>query len=197
MTIEKAKPREKGYVCPGCQNEVIVRKGKKRKPHFAHKAGATCITGYQTSLHLLAKGIILQEKRFRIPDLTEKFAVDGCYTVLVSNNKVLLSFPLAKTLDLSEATIKSEQRLFDRIPDILIEYQKQQLIVEIYVTHKVPEDKIADIKKIGISAIEIDLSKQDMPSEDEQTRQLCGGIRPAGGVDGQAYSPIQVKTGRN
>ena len=66
-----------------------------------------------------------------------------------------------------------EQKLFDRIPDILIEYKSHKLIVEIYVTHKVTEDKIADFQKQEISIIEIDLSKQGMLSEEQLRELLC------------------------
>lgn len=173
ITIEKAKSGEKGYTCPGCNDDVIVRKGAKRRAHFAHKSGAICETGYQTAIHLLAKDIILREQRFRIPDLSGKYARDGYHTVLVSNRKVVLSLPLAKTLDLSDATITTEKRLFDKIPDIVISYEKIDLVVEIFVTHKVTDEKIAVFQKQKTSIIEIDLSKQRMLSEDELKFLLC------------------------
>lgn len=173
IPIEKAESGEKGYVCPGCNEEVIVRKGEKRRPHFAHKAGSTCETGYQTAIHLLAKEIISREKRFRIPDLSEKYAVDGRSTVLVSNRKVMFCLPLAQTLDLSDAIIKTEKKLLDRIPDILIEYKGRNLIVEIFVTHKVTKDKIDDFRDQKISIIEIDLSKQQILSENDLKNLLC------------------------
>ncbi|WP_321299826.1 competence protein CoiA family protein [uncultured Sphaerochaeta sp.] len=173
IPIEEAKSGEKGYTCPGCNDDVIVRKGKKRRAHFSHKSGVTCATGYQTAIHLLAKDILSREKRFRIPDLSDKYAVDGCFTVLVSNRKVVLSFPLAKTLDLSEASITTEKRLFDRIPDIIINYKDTTLVVEIYVTHKVTEDKIADFREQKISIVEIDLSKQQLFLVSELETLLC------------------------
>ena len=173
VAIERAKSHEKGLVCPGCYQEVVVRRGEKRIPHFAHKAGTTCTTGYQTALHMLAKEIIANEKRFRIPDLSEKYGMDGYHTVLVLGREVLFSHPLVITLNLSEGTVITEQKLFDRIPDILIEYKGQKLIVEIYVTHKVTEDKIADFQKQEISIIEIDLSKQGMLSEEQLRELLC------------------------
>ncbi|AEV28695.1 competence protein [Sphaerochaeta pleomorpha str. Grapes] len=173
IPIERAKPHEKGYVCPGCYSEVIVKKGEKRIAHFAHKAGVTCTTGYQTAMHLLAKELILREKRFRLPDLSEKYAVDGCFTVFVSNRKVLLSLPLAKTLDLSDASVVTECKLFDMIPDIVIDYKGQRLIVEIFVTHKVSAEKVANYQSQKISIIEIDLSKQKILSEDDLKKLLC------------------------
>lgn len=44
------------YYCPECHNEVIVKQGKIREHHFAHKADADCLykTG-ETELHLRIK----------------------------------------------------------------------------------------------------------------------------------------------
>lgn len=175
VPIEKAKPGEKGYLCPGCRSAVIVRKGEKRRAHFAHKSVTDCQIGYQTALHLLAKEILLREKSFRLPNLSDKYFKVNCFSTFVNDGrKVFLSYPLAIQLDLSEAKVTAEVRLQNRIPDILIECKGCIYAVEIYVTHKVSDDKIADLRKAGISIIEIDLSeKKEIVSESELTTLLC------------------------
>lgn len=52
-----------------------------------------------------------------------------------------------------------ERRLDDIIPDIIINTSIGLIIVEIYVTHKVDNEKKKKIENLGIPAIEIDLSK--------------------------------------
>jgi hypothetical protein len=47
-------------------------------------------------------------------------------------------------------------------PDVLIESKGQKLMLEIAVTHFIDNEKMEKINKIGISTIEIDLSKYNM-----------------------------------
>ena len=51
---------EKGkhYFCPACQDTVILRKGKIKTAHFAHKASETC--NQETILHKTAKQRIVE-----------------------------------------------------------------------------------------------------------------------------------------
>ena len=53
QTAEKGKL----YFCPACQDTVILRKGKIKTAHFAHKASETC--NQETILHKTAKQLIV------------------------------------------------------------------------------------------------------------------------------------------
>jgi len=67
-TVEKcksieaeAKARQSGplYVCPRCQNAVILKQGPIVIPHFAHKPTLSCHFGHpETRAHLVAKQAI-------------------------------------------------------------------------------------------------------------------------------------------
>ncbi|MDE0323710.1 MAG: competence protein CoiA family protein [Candidatus Poribacteria bacterium] len=50
--------KEKHYFCPACQERVILRKGKIKTAHFAHKASETC--NQETILHKTAKQLVVQ-----------------------------------------------------------------------------------------------------------------------------------------
>ena len=50
--------KEKCYFCPACQDSVILRKGKIKTAHFAHKVSETC--NQETILHKTAKQLIVQ-----------------------------------------------------------------------------------------------------------------------------------------
>ncbi|MDO4526441.1 MAG: competence protein CoiA family protein, partial [Bacteroidales bacterium] len=55
-------------VCPGCGGRLIARKGAKKKHHFAHyNEPCNLVAAQQTALHMLAKEIIEEEKRFLFP----------------------------------------------------------------------------------------------------------------------------------
>ena len=56
-----------GCVCPACGETLVAKKGKKMMHHFAHHAGHNCEYGYESSLHLAAKEILLQAKRMTLP----------------------------------------------------------------------------------------------------------------------------------
>ena len=58
-------------------------------------------------------------------------------------------------------SVALESKLNDFVLDIILYKNGTPLIVEVYVTHKVDEYKLQKIKKSGISAIEINLSKLD------------------------------------
>lgn len=50
-----------GYRCPGCNELVILRRGRHKIAHFAHRPGSKCRLGEgETSEHLLGKRQLLQ-----------------------------------------------------------------------------------------------------------------------------------------
>jgi len=60
-----AKGRKKAsgpFYCPGCHQEVTLRQGTKRQPHFAHQATADCQTYSEgeTKEHLEAKQLLFE-----------------------------------------------------------------------------------------------------------------------------------------
>ena len=138
-----------GCTCPSCGGKLIAKKGEKKLHHFAHES-AECSYGLETSLHLMAKEIIAAAKCFTVPP-------------------VRLSNQPAHWGDSSPATrveierVELEKSVDDIVPDLLL-YPKNSskvLSVEIYVTHKVDENKLSKIIEKKQSTIEIDLSKTD------------------------------------
>ena len=56
-----------GCICPACGERLVAKKGEKMMHHFAHKSGSSCEYGYESSLHLAAKDILLNAKQIVIP----------------------------------------------------------------------------------------------------------------------------------
>lgn len=135
-------------VCPACQTRLVAKKGKVREHHFAHDKGSICEYGYQTSLHLMAKEIIAEAGKIMVPSIYGKYKGKAL--------KIYDAMPIA----IRNAVV--EKRIGELIPDVILECSNgQYLVIEIYVTHKVDEQKLLKLRELSIAAIEIDLSTKD------------------------------------
>lgn len=133
-------------VCPCCKAPLLARKGSVKIHHFAHKKGADCAKSVETALHLASKQFLEEHKEIALPAVQIDF--DSYRDPLpVSPER---TFPLDK--------VRAEERTGDIVPDILAYSGGVPLLIEIRVTHEVDEAKAAKIRRLGISAIEIDLS---------------------------------------
>lgn len=151
-----------GCVCPACGEKLIAKKGAKRMHHFAHFSGHTCEYGYESSLHLAAKEILSKARKITIPSVYVVFPESGKRNELVCN---------AKEIEIEK--VELEKRLGDIIPDVVVYAGGKQLFVEIYVTHRIDNEKLQKLEKVDVSTIEIDLSAKDsVVSMDELTDLL-------------------------
>lgn len=72
-----------------------------------------------------------------------------------------------------------EQRLGGIIPDIMVRKGDSWLLIEIFVTHKVDNNKLKLIKEEGVSTVEINLSTlENMPAKEELKNMLLTSISP-------------------
>lgn len=135
-------------VCPYCQHDLIARNGGiKKTHHFAHVSGADCGGARMTALHMLAQKIIQEEKKIRTP----------YYDEYIKNKSKIIEF----------VSVELEPHYsiqgINRRPDCVGKVQKDDKIIglwiEIRVTHKVDEEKLEDIKHLGVICMEIDLSE--------------------------------------
>ena len=142
-------------ICPGCKEKLIAKNdGKVREHHFAHASNKECITGYQTMIHLLAKDIIEAMKIFP----------------MALNGKYLSACEIYKEVNLNQFGFVPDIFGFIPITDGPNIIGKIPVIIEIFVTHKVDEEKKNKIIKAGIPAMEIDLSNVEFSTIDVLTR---------------------------
>ncbi len=151
-----------GCICPACKDKLIARKGKRVMHHFAHQSIENCEYGYESSLHLAAKDILLQTKKMVIPPVyicfTESYKEEIC---------------ISEAKEIAFDRVELEHRFNDIVPDIVVYVGKKQFFIEIFVTHCIDEEKLKKLKAADISTIEIDLSKTDSTiSTDELTSLL-------------------------
>lgn len=138
-------------ICPGCKQSLIAKNsGKKREHHFAHLNIVDCEHGFQSAVHYMAKELFLEMQYFKF----------------IKNGK-----PVQYKIDF----VALETKIDNIIPDIIVTCDGKSFIVEIYVTHAVDDEKKLKIRNMGISAIEIDLSrfKNDLIDKEMLKTELC------------------------
>ncbi|MBP7703775.1 MAG: hypothetical protein KA105_00660 [Caulobacter sp.] len=132
-----------GCHCPACGGRLIARRGQRVTAHFAHEGDAICVRAVETMLHLLAKEVLQERRQLQLPPIEAE--AHGLRVQTHAAQEV--------TFD----TAVLEQPLGGVTPDIIVRRGERELLVEIYVTHGCDAEKIAKIRTLEISAIEIDL----------------------------------------
>lgn len=149
-------------ICPACGERLLARKGKKMVHHFAHRSLASCEYGYETTLHLMAKEILLEATSMWIPEIQIGSALWG-------------DCRIAPAQEIRIDKVKLEQKTGSIIPDVIIWSRGKPFFVEIFVTHRVDEYKLAELERLGISAVEVNLNEMDRSiSKKELARILLG-----------------------
>lgn len=125
-------------ICPACKEKLVAKNaGRIKNHHFAHFSNHECVTAFQTVLHLLAKEIFLEVKKFSFRNFKNEIITYQIMDVLL------------------------EKKFGDIIPDIILNCDGKSFIVEIFVSHPIDEAKKEKIRKMNISTVEYDLSKVD------------------------------------
>lgn len=133
-------------ICPACKKSLIARKGGERIHHFAHYNHADCGKSNETTAHMLAKKILENNKKMRLPKVEIVF------------NSHRENMPIFDRTVINFDDVKLEHRIDDIIPDVVIYVKDRPLLIEITVTNKTKKKKMDKIKRKGISCLEIDLS---------------------------------------
>ena len=148
-------------ICPECKTPLIARKGPIRQHHFAHSVVTDCAGGVESSLHFLAKKVLSTHQSIVLPRQEIRFP------------KERGRFP-QHAFRVTSAQV--ETKFGEIVPDVLIDIYGITLAVEILVTHKVDERKAEQFRKMGLLAIEIDLSRVDRElPESDIARLVVGG----------------------
>ena len=140
-----------GCICPACREPLIAKKGSVMMHHFAHRSGRNCEYGYETSLHLMAKEILSESKKLTIPPVFLHSA-----TCSVDRNDMVAQ---AKEIQLSH--VELEKRYGNVVPDIVAYCGDKYFFIEIFVTHRIDDEKLRKLQAEDVSTIEIDLSHAD------------------------------------
>lgn len=161
-----AAEAEKGpdYFCPSCGEKMILRKGKQRRPHFAHKVN-TKHCSYESYLHIIAKKQIC--KYFNESPV---FMIEFYGKVLCSIPDCPLNLRRPCILKPNVQHVCNLKKYYDQCEeeiaiggfraDLLISSKNKSnppILIEIWVTHKSSESKLNSKYRI----IEIHIESED------------------------------------
>ncbi|MEM5371635.1 competence protein CoiA family protein [Paraburkholderia azotifigens] len=136
------------FRCAACQKPVTLKQGKVRAWHFSHLPGSDCTKGFETALHLLAKQILVEHRHLRAPSL-----------VSVDETSLKQNITLCDEHVIHWAAAGETEKWMDGIrPDFVADCGEQLLIVEVVVTHEHDDNKLAQLNRLAMPALEIDLS---------------------------------------
>lgn len=143
------------YFCPGCRVPLLAVKGKIKQQHFRHSTGDECEHGLESAIHLFAKQKLREQKKITLPEyISTASATDSKGEVHIEYKTIAYEGNV-----ICFDSVEEEKELQGIRADILARKGNHHLIIEIFYRHKVDEQKIEKIKKINISAIEINLSE--------------------------------------
>jgi len=149
-------------ICPACEAKLISNQGKQKRAYFSHFRTESCAGGYETAVHLMAKQVILDEQRIRIPPITISLELSP-----VEEEAPIRTFVHYPERDVQLVEVVAEKQQGRWRPDLtatLINGAK--LHIEIRVTHAVDDEKAESLDNL----VEINLS--ELPIEtvyDEKT----------------------------
>jgi hypothetical protein len=137
---------------------LAKNKGKDRQRHFAHEDGSNIQP--DAYLHELSKKILSFTGSIFIPNITLPLWIEGGVGFTNFNCKD------EEKIDYYNGV--PEHIFAEFRPDLLMDCMDgRKLIVEIAVTHKVDDEKKQKIRREGIPAIEIDMSKFDLLKQED------------------------------
>lgn len=134
-------------VCPTCNRALVAKQGAVREHHFAHASGDECEHAVETALHLAAKEILAARKEMVLPAVEFDFPYTSRRTTIAPEQRFLID------------SVVVEEKLGSIIPDLIVEKNGRELLVEVTVTHGVDGNKLRKIRDLGVSCVEIDLRR--------------------------------------
>jgi hypothetical protein len=148
--------------CPACGGALIAKKGDVRRHHFAHASGQDCETAAESALHRLAKQLICTPgTRLALPE----YHLEHVIKSERKPQRLREHVPGVGGRVISVASGVEEQRFEGLTADAVIEVAIGQgrpprsLIVEIAVTHPSGKAKIRRLRRNGVPAVEVELSR--------------------------------------
>lgn len=141
-------------VCPACRDPLIAVKGNERQHHFRHETESECARNPESAIHIVAKKLIAERKQIMLPKF--EFSLSAKDSKGKEHRTEIVTVLSEKIVSLD--AVQVEKELYGMIVDILAEKDNVPLIIEIFYSHKVDDNKRKKIIDSRISAIEIDLS---------------------------------------
>jgi hypothetical protein len=143
-------------VCPGCGAELVAKKGKEKRWHFSHlnvHPGESCA---ESAIHAAAKQVLLEHGELAVPE----FAIDVAARA-ITGQELYEHEILSPARRIRFDRTAPEVTIGDVRPDVVGYRGERQLLVEMYFRHRVDDAKRDKLMRLGLPALEIDLSHLD------------------------------------
>jgi hypothetical protein len=182
--ISEVPPEEKGkkgYRCLGtnCGNQLVavpVRKNPKHKPYFRHapinlkKGEKACSFSNRKYREALASSILTRLRRIKVPPIYKVNPQNSDEYKLIEESKFVDADSVQSEVTFyedKEGVIQHgknpqiDKKFIVRRPDVVFFNKEKQpiLFIELVVTNKLTDDKIADLYRLGIDTIQIKIPK--------------------------------------
>mgnify|MGYP000915232367 FL=1 len=147
------------YYCPECGGRLAVKKnGTKLQPHFAHIRNINCNNYGESALHKMAKQVISELKAIWLPEVT--------------NARTGNIIRAEELFNIEHAEIEPHEGSVGFTPDVKLYGEDKQVLVEVYVAHRVDKNKLRRIQDTGIDCIEISLKQVDREISPAELKQF-------------------------
>ena len=147
-------------ICPVCDGSLIAKQGKIVEHHFAHASGDECQHAVETALHLAAKDVLAARKEIVLPavEIPRRYTLKG--EEVVSGRRYRIE------------SVAVERKLGSIIPDLIVGIGGRDLLVEVTVTHGPDKEKLRKIRDLGVSCVEIDLSRTERGLDRDELEKI-------------------------
>ncbi len=166
VDIEAAQ-RGRPHFCFGCHREMVIKQGRKKRWHFAHKAGdGQCET--DKTLHEAAKAFICQGFRCALATGAEYHVRYPC--ALCDRS------PISVNVAVEGASIASEKTVVEGTRSDVVVFQPNDspmVIIEIVVTHDLESDTKQRYEAVNCPVVTVKPSWDTLPG----LRQAAVGSR--------------------
>lgn len=193
--ILDAESGRQGYFCIGCKNQMQAVKAKiiGRKSYFRHEATdikntqRECTFSNETYRHSLAKSILERIKIIKVPilykyppnnssglayKLKDSEYIEAKYTkselTFYEDDNGIIKYGKNNTDDIKNLLIKPDVTFFNA-------QNKPILFIEIVATHKLDQEKLAKIKRLGVNTVQIVIpkaSEENIEKSFHQTKNI-------------------------
>ena len=169
---ESKKDLYKNCHCPICNEILIPKMGNKNTWHFAHKGNSNCSGGFETGLHLYAKKVIKKNSQMLFPEINLGEAlemhmfspqlVDEIFKWEWENDLGVFYTTVFEENKYNYTWVGSEIKINNFIPDSIIEINKKNVAIEIFVSHGVDDEKKKKVKIENLDMLEIYLDAKEI-----------------------------------
>lgn len=171
-------------VCPECGRalEACSLHGKVNRyfRHYTDKNGSggggngcDALTANETALHRMAKEIVAEELKIFVPVKKISFKEAGLAELPQKIKDKIPRYEVQPARLVEGRAAEVEKNLGGLKPDVILKTERGELLIEVFVQHKVGEEKKAKAKEFGSAMLEMDLSGfLEKPISREELRKI-------------------------